>query len=335
MKTLFKSLIFLSSTFFAAAEEQSAYSNADAVPLQPLIEAMEKGGLASVNTYLDEGGKWPRVTTDSFATKNKITIQKELVDLSDRLVSLLRNRSEAEPSSEIEVLESEAKLLFSLSDKLWRADGYRNRVASLLCNEIGSLCCGKIVILSRGENMGPKRSEIFKIHKSEDMLNLFIEMIPENAELSDSGLSEALIANPVREETWLEISEALRKINLAGSTVGEKFDESVKLGVKRLGMIISNENISSLVLNYGWSQLNHEEVLPALAMYLKNGGVLETLIKEPANATKFRAVMKNGTFQFSLTPVMTGIVDGDLVGLYAEDIQRPQGVARRLFGIKN
>ena len=333
MKILFKSLIFLSCTFFVAAEEQSASS--DAVPLKPLIEAMEKGGLASVNTYLDEGGKWPRITTDSFAITNKIANQKALVDLSDRLVSLLRDRSEAEPSSEIGVLESEAKLLFALSGKLWKSDGYRNRVASLLCGELANFRCGKITILSRGEKMGPKRSKIFKIHNSGDMLNLFVTMIPENSDLSNSGLSEALFSNPVKEETWLEIIAALRKIELAGSTVEEKFDESVRLGVKRLGMIISEENISSLLLHYGWSQLNHEEVLPALAMYLKNGGSLETLIKEPANATKFEDVMKNGTFQFSMNPVMSGIIGVSLVSLFVEDIQSQQEITKRLFGIKN
>lgn len=332
MKTIIKSLIFLSLTCFASAEEQSANANADAVPMKPLIEAMEKGGLASVNTYLDEGGKWPRITTDSFAIRNKITNQEALVDLSDRLVNLIKERSEAEPSSEIGVLESEAKLLFALSDKLWRSDGYRNRVASLLCGELANFRCGKIIIHSRGEKMGPKRSEIFKINNSGDMLNLFVTMIPENADLSNSGLSEALVANPVEEETWLEISEALRKIALAGSTVGEKFDESVRLGVACFGMIISKENISSLVLHYGWSQLNHEEVLPALAMYLKNGGSLETLIKEPANETKFRAVMKNGTFQFSMEPVMSGMIGVGLVSLFAEDIQSPQRSTRRLFG---
>lgn len=332
MKSFLKSLIFLSCTFFAVAEEQSA--NADAVPLKPLIEAMEKGGLASVNTYLDEGGKWPRITTDSFAVRNKITNQKELVLLSDRLVNLLRDRSEAEPSSEIEVLESEAKLLFALSEKFWKADGYRNRVVSLLCSELANCRCGKIAILSHGEKLGPRRPEILKIHNSGDMLNLFISMIPENADLSNSGLSKVLFDKPVNKETWLEIIAELRKIELAGSTVGEKFDESVRLGIAFLGIIISKENISSLVLHYGWSQLNHEKVLPALAMYLKNGGSLETLMKEPANATKFREVMKNGTYQFSMTPVMSGIVNGGLVAVFVEDIQNPQGVTKRLFGIQ-
>ncbi len=295
---------------------------------------MDKGGLPSLNTYLDEGGKWPRITTDSFATKNKITNQKELVALSDRIVSLLRDRAESEPSLKIETLESEAKLLFALSEKFWKADGYRNRVASLLCSELASLRCGKIVILSRGEKIGPPRSEIFKVRNSGDMLDLFVTLIPENADLSDSGLSEAILAKPVKEETWLEIIAALRKIELSGTTVGKKYDEPVRLGVAILGGIISKEDNSALVLHYGWSQLNNEKVLPALAMYLKNGGSLETLIKEPANATKFEDVMKNGTFQFSMTPVMSGLIDGDLVALFAEDIQSPKRVTKRLFGIK-
>lgn len=34
----------------------------------------------------------------------------------------------------------------------------------------------------------------------------------------------------------------------------------------------------------------HESMLPALAMDLKNGGSVETLVKESANATKFEEV---------------------------------------------
>ena len=333
MKIFFKSLIILSCTFFATAGEQPA--NTDAVPLKPLIEAIENGGLASVHTYLDEGGKWPRITTDSFATKSKITNQRELVALSDGFFSLLRDRAIAEPSSVIESLESEAKLFFALSEKLWKADGYRNRVLSLLCSELATCRCGKIIILSRGEKMGPQRSAIFKVHNSGDMLNLFVAMIPENAELSNSGLREVLLDKPVKEETWLEIIAALRKIEIAGTAVGGKYNESVRLGVECLGTIISKENISSLVLHYGWSQLNHEKVLPALAMYLKNGGSLEMLMKEPANATKFQDIMKNGTYQFSMTPVMSSIVSGGLLAVFVEDIQSPRGITKRLFGMKD
>jgi hypothetical protein len=69
MKTVFKSLILLSFTLFANAEETSA--SADKVPLKPLIEAMAKDGLVSVNAYLELGGTWPRITTDSFAIKKQ------------------------------------------------------------------------------------------------------------------------------------------------------------------------------------------------------------------------------------------------------------------------
>jgi hypothetical protein len=167
------------------------------------------------------------------------------------------------------------------------------------------------------------------------MLNLFVAMIPENAELSNFGLSKVLLDNPVKEDTWLEVIGSLRKIEIAGTTVGEKFNESVRLGVAFLGKIISDENISSLVLHYGWSQLNHEKLLPALAMYLKNGGSLETLMKEPANAKKFREIMKNGVYQFSMVPVMSGIVSGSSVAVFVEDIQSPQGITKRLFGMKD
>lgn len=333
MKNLFKLLTFLSCISFASAKEES--SNTNPVPLKPLIEAMEKGGLASVNTYLDEGGKWPRITTDSFALENKIFNHKELSELSEKIIRMIRDRAETEPSLEIKVLESEAELFFSLSEKLWKAGGYRNRVVSLLCGEIASHRCGKIVVLSNGKKMGPSRPKILKINDSVDMLDLFITMLPENAGLSDSGLSELLQDKPIKKDTWLEIIAALRKIEIAGTTVGGKFDKSVTLGVEHLGVIDRNENINSLVLHYGWSQLRHEEILPALAMYLKNGGSLEMLMKEPANETKFKEVMGNEAYQFSMTPVMSGRINGDQVAVFVEDIQSPRRFSERLFGLRN
>ncbi len=332
MKPVLNSLIFLSFTFFAVAEEQSA--SAVVSPLKPLIEAIEKGGLAGVNSYLEAGGKWPRITTDSFATKNKIINQKELVALSDRLVSLLRDRSEAEPSSEIEVLESEAKLLFALSEKFWKADGYRNRVLSLICCDLASHRCGKIVVVSRGEKLGPQRPDVFKVPNAVDMLSLFVAMIPENTDLSESGLDKLLVDTPARGNTWLEIIAAIRKIELEETTVGKKFNEAVSLRFDFLGKIISREDLSSLIFHYGSVQVMHESLLPALAMYLKNGGSLEILLKEPANETKFREVMKNGVYRFSITPVMSGVVDGDQIAGLVETIQSPERLSQRLFGIK-
>ena len=332
MKPIIKSLIFFSFSIFATAEELSASS--DAVPLKPLIEALDKGGLASVSSYLDDGGKWPRITTDSFATKNKITNQKELVALSDRLVSLLRDRAGTELSSEIESLESEAKLFFDLGEKLWKAGGYRNLVVSLLCIDLAAHRCGKIVIVSRGEKRGPQRPEIFKVLSSVDMLNLFIAMIPEHAALSDSGLGQLLVDKPVTGETWLEMIAELRKIELSGSTLGKKFDDAVALRINFLGTIISKENVSALVFHYGSVQVMHESMLPALAMYLKNGGSLEILLREPANAAKFREVMKNRVYQFSSTPVMSGVVDGDQIAGFVETIQSSKRVSDRLFGIQ-
>lgn len=332
MKPIIKLLIFLSFTFLAAAEEKSA--SVDAVPLKPLIEAMEKGGLANLNSYLNEGGKWPRITTDSFATKNKITNQKELVALSDRLVSLLRDRAEVEPSSEIEALESEAKLFFALGEKLWKATGYRNRVVSLLCCDLASHRCGKIVVVSRGEKLGPQRPDVFRVPNAVEMLNLFIAMIPEHADLSESGLDKLLVDTPVKGDTWLEMIAALRKIELGGATVAKKFEDAVALRANFLGKIISKEDLSSLIFHYGSVQMMHESILPALAMYLKNGGSLEILIKEPANATKFREVMKNGVYQFSMTPVMSGVVDGGQIAGLVETIQSSERVSQRLFGIQ-
>lgn len=332
MKTIIKSLIFLSLTFLAAAEEQSA--SVDEVPSKPLIEAMEKGGLANLNSHLDEGGKWPRITTDSFATKNKIASQKELVALTDRLVGLLRDRAEAEPSSEIEALESEAKLFFALGEKLWKAEGYRNRVVSLVCCDLASHRCGKIVVVSRGVKLGPQRPDVFKVPKSVDMLNLFVAMIPEHADLSESGLDKLLVDTPVKGETWLEMIAALRKVELGESTVAKKFEDAVSIRVNFLGKIISIEDLNSFVWHYGSMQMMHEAMLPALAMYLKNGGSLEMLLKEPANATKFREVMKNGVYQFSMTPLMSGIVGGDQIAGLVETIQSPERLRQRLFGIQ-
>lgn len=332
MKPIIKSIIFLSLTFFAAAEEQSA--SADAVPLKPLIEAMDQGGLANVNSYLDEGGKWPRITTDSFATKNKITNQKELVNLSDRLVGLLRDRAEAEPSSEIEALESEVKLFFALGEKLWKADGYRNRVVSLLCCDLASHRCGKMVIVSRGEKLVPQRPDVFKVPKSVDMLNLFLAMIPEHTDLSESGLDKLLVDTPVTGDTWLEMIAALRNIELGGSTVAKKFEDAAALRANFLGKIVPKEDLSSLVFQYGSMQMMHESMLPALAMYLKNGGSLKILLKEPANATKYEEIMKNGIYRFSMTPLMSGNVNGSSLAIFVETIQSPERLSQRLFGIK-
>ena len=332
MKTIIKSLIFLSLTFLATAEEQSAI--VDEVPLKPLVEALDNGGLANLNSYLDKGGKWPRITTDSFATKNKITTQKELVALSDRFVGLLRDRAEAEPSSEIEALVSEAKLFFALGEKLWKAEGYRNRVVSLLCCDLASHRCGKIIVVSRGEKLGPQRPDVFKVPKSVDMLNLFVAMIPEHADLADSGLDKLLVDAPVKGDTWLEMIAALRKIELGGSTVRKKIEDAVALRADFLGKIIYREDLSSLIFHYGSMQMMHESMLPALAMYLKNGGSLEILLKEPANATKFEEIMKNGIYRFSMTPLMSGIVDGGQISGLVETIQNPERLSQRLFGIK-
>lgn len=332
MKTIIKSLIFLSLTVIATAEEQSA--SVDEVPLKPLVEALDKGGLANLNSYLDEGGKWPRITTDSYATKNKITSQKELVALTDRLVGLLRDRAKAEPSSEIEALESEAKLFFALGEKLWKADGYRNRVVSLLFCDLASHRSGKIVVVSRGEKLGPQRPDVFKVPKSVDMLNLFVTMIPEHTDLSESGLDKLLVDTPVKGETWLEMIAALRKIELEGSTVSKRFEDAVALRANFLGKIISREDLSSVVIHYGSLQMMHESMLPALAMYLKNGGSLEILLKEPANATKFEEIMKNGIYRFSMIPLMSGNINGSSLAVLVETIQSPERLSQRLFGIK-
>ena len=71
-----------------------------------------------------------------------------------------------------------------------------------------------------------------------------------------------------------------------------------------------------------------------LAIYLKNGGSIEILLKEPANAKKFREVMKNEVYRFSLTPVMSGIVDGGQIAGLVESIQSSRRVSERLFGIQ-
>jgi hypothetical protein len=330
MKNIIKLVNFLSIILFASAEDH--LPTVEPVPLKPLTEAMEKGGLARVNFYLDEGGKWPCITTDSLALKNKIQNQKELVALSDRLTSLIRERVEAEPSSEIAVLESEAKMYFSLGRKLRKADGYRNIVVSLLCNELAAHRCGKIIILSHGEKLGPKCPEIFKDRNSDRMLNLFIALIPEHSALSNSGLGELLVEKRVTGDTWLEMIVALREIEIQGSTVGEKYNETVVLPFTTLMQNFSNENISAVVFDYGWEKIMHESVIPALAMYLKNGGSLDTLLKETANATKYREIMKNGTFSFSLSPVMTGHVDASPLAVFVKSIQSTKELSKRLFG---
>lgn len=332
MQHILKLLIFFCLTLIATAENQTV--SAEAEQLKPLVDAIDNGGLDSVNYYLDNGGKWPRITTDSYASKNEITEQNELVKLSDRLVRLLRDRAEAESSTEINTLEAEAKLFFSLGEKLWGAGGYRNLVVSLLCSELASYRCGKIVILSRGKRMGPERPAIFKVLNSRDMLTLFTSVIPEHNVLSESGFYESLVDESVTGETWLEMLAALRKVELGGTTVGEKFNDSVSFRFDFLGTIVAEENISSLVFHQGWAQVIHESMLPALAMYLRNGGSIETLLNEPVNATKFKEVMEDGIYRFSKTPVMTGRLNGDQLAGLVEGIQSSEGVTEMLFGFK-
>jgi hypothetical protein len=331
MRDIFICLIALwsLSSCVIAGDENTRSSQ---VSLTLLIEALDKGGIDTLNTYLDSGGKWPRITTDSFAMKERITQQKELVALSDRLIHLLRERAEAEPASDVNTLEIEALLLFSLGEKLWLADGYRNRVVALLCREFATYRCGKIVILSQGEKMGPACPPVFNVRSSGDMLSLFIWGIPEIAPLSESGLKEKLQIEPVTGESWLEMLSAIRKIDLGGLTVGEKFNDSVSLRMDLMGTIASSENLSSLIFHQGWSHVVHNSMLPALAIYIKNKGSLETLRMEPVNATKFKKVMKNEARHFSTKPVMWGKVGGDQLAGLVEDLQSQGGVAKRLFG---
>lgn len=297
--------------------------------LTPLIEAMDKGGLEKLNSTLNDGGNWPRITSDYFASKMHVAKQKELVALSESILRLLKDRAKALPSADIKLLDSEAFLLFSLGEKLWKADGYRNRAIALICSELATYRCGRIAILTKGEKLGPAQPEIFNVRNSSDMLRLFIWGIPENALLAESGLKEQLKKEPVGGDSWIEILAALRKIKIAGSIVGERYNDAVSLQMKPLGTIISSEDLSSLVLHHGWAHVTHESILPELAMYLKNGGSLETLIKEPANATKFNEVMKNGVYRFSMMPVMHGNVAGcQLTSL----IESPGGISMRLFG---
>lgn len=331
MKTIITTLFALwSFSPFGMAEEKNDRSLE--IPLQPLIVAMDEGGLEGVVSFLDKGGKWPRITTDSFASKNEIANQKDLVGLSDRLLHMLRDRAAAESPTGIGALEKDAGMLFSLGGRLWESDGYRNRAMALVCSEFASYRCAQIILLSKGENMGPARPGIFKVRSSKDMLALFVSLIPENAQLADSGLGKNLVQEPVAGETWIEMLAALRKIELGEGTVGVRFDESVTLGMALTGRIVSSENISALVFHQGWAQVIHESMLPALAMYLKNDGSLETLLSEPTNAKKFKDVMKDGFYRFSEAPVMNGRVgEGELSGLVA-GIQSPNGIFLRLFG---
>jgi hypothetical protein len=188
------------------------------------------------------------------------------------------------------------------------------------------------VILTKGQKMGPALPAVFNVRNPGDMLTLFIWGIPEIAPLAGSGLKEKLEKEPVTGNTWLEMLVALRKIELGGSTVGKRFNEEVSLRMERLSVIVSRENLSSLVFHQGWARVIHESMLPALAMYLRNNGSLDTLRNEPVNATKFEAVMKEGVYRFSTKPVMRDFVDGDQLAGFVENLQNPDGISKRLFG---
>jgi hypothetical protein len=267
------------------------------------------------------------------AAKEGITRQGELVALSDRLLRALRERAKAEVPVEIKALESDAGLLFSLGEKLWKADGYRNRATALLCCEFASYRCGQIVILTKGQKRGPACPSVFIVRNPGDMLTLFVWGIPEIAPLAGSGLKEKLEKEPVTGNTWLEMLVALRKIELDGSTVGKRFnDEIVAFRGSAIGAIIAREDLSSLVMHQGWAYVTQDAMLPALAMYLRNNGSLEQLRNEPTNATKFEAVMKDGVYRFSTKPVMRGMVNGDHLAIFVEALQNPGGISKRLFG---
>ena len=328
--TLIGLFAFWSLVACGAAADQPARK--PDLPLEPLIEALDTGGLEKLNSHLDGGGKWPRITSDSLAAKEGITRQGELVALSDRLLRALRERAKAEVPVEIKALESDAGLLFSLGEKLWKADGYRNRATALLCCEFASCRCGQILILTKGGKMGPALPAVFIVRNPGDMLTLFIWGIPEIAPLAGSGLKEKLEKEPVTGNTWLEMLVALRKIELDGSTVGKLFNEEVSLRNEFLGTIISREDLSSLVMHQGWACVTHDAMLPALAMYLRNNGSLEQLRNEPTNATKFEAVMKDGVYRFSTKPVMRGLVGVGHMATFVEDLQNPDGISKRLFG---
>jgi len=165
------------------------------------------------------------------------------------------------------------------------------------------------------------------------MLALFVSEIPEIAQLANSGLKEKLEKEPVTGESWIEMLVSIREIELEGSTVGERFNnEIVALRGTPIGTIISHEDLCSLVFHHGWAYVIHTSMLPALAKYLRNGGSLDTLKNEPANATKFKDVMKDAMFRFSTKPVMRGKVGGDQLSSLVEDLHKPGGIWKRLFG---
>lgn len=302
------------------------------IPLKPLAELLHNGELESLNAYLDNGGKWPKITTDSFAAKEKIVRQKELVALTDLLTQILKKRANAELPVDVKLLESDATLLFSLGEKLWKADGYRNRSLALLCSEFATYRCGKIAILTKGQNIGPTQPEVLNITNSSDMLTFFVWEIPEIASLSESGLSDKIKKEPMKGESWLEILESIRKIEIEGSTVGGKFNEVVSLQMEPIGTIISREDLSSLVFRQGWASVIHESLIPALALYLRNNGSLERLKNDPTNATKFKLIMKEGAYRYSTKPVMWGHVNGDQLESLVEGLQTSDGISKRLFG---
>lgn len=330
MKPILLSLFAIWSLFtYRAVADETA--RPPAVALESLTLALNKGGIENLNNYLESGGKWPRITTDSLAVSEGNARQKELVALSDRLLQLLVDRVRAEPPVDIKPLEAEATLLFSIGEKLWLAGGYRNQVLALLCSKLASYRCGKIVILTKGAMMGPARPAVFTVRDSGEMLRLFIAGIPEMESLSKSGLKEKLEKSPVVGKSWIEMHAAIRGIELDGSTVGERFNKSMALfQMQPFSTISSREDLCSLIFHQGDAQLLHGSDLPALATYLRNNGSLEQLKNE--NATKFAEVMKDAEYRFSSMPLLRGKVGVSNLAIIVEDIQTPGRIAERLLG---
>lgn len=329
---ILKFLMFLGIVVASASAAEQA--NPGMNVLSGSLIAKLDDGLKEVNLYLDHGGVWPRITTDSFAAKHNISNQKDLALLSEHLLRILHATAEAKSPDNLDALEGEATLLFALAEKLWKADGYRNKATALLCCEFASLRCAKMVILSNGERMGPALPPLFRVRSSNDMLILFTSLMEENASLAESGMGAKLATELIAGDTWIEMLANLRKIQLNESTVGTLFNELVSLQMDPIGSIVSGDDVSALVFHYGWAQVMHESMLPALALYLKRGGSIDVLISEPANATKFVEVMKDGAYKYSIKPVMSGKVKGGQLAGLADSVRRPDGVLIRLFGVK-
>lgn len=316
---------------WALAGEENQANRQTSRSLAPLRDAITRGGLEGLAAHLEGSGKWPRITTDSRAEREGIVTQKDLVDLCHQVVGLLKIRVAAAPSEVVGDLEAEVRTLFSLADQFWRADGYRNRVVALVCDELATYRLAKLVILTRGANTGPKRPETLTAKSPTDLRQLLIDTIPESADAAKTGLQQKLAAWQTKETEWIGMQMEMGEIEIEGTTVLQRHHPLVTFRLVELGVIVDNEDVSSLVSHYGFAQGLYEGTLMALANFLRNGGDLKELREHRVDSKTYQTVMKGNAARFNRMPALASKVDEDDLMVLARVCEDGASVSKRFL----